>query len=30
MKIHPVEVELYRVDKQMGRYDKADGHFSQF
>jgi len=30
MKIHPVGAELFNADRQMDRYDEANGRFSQF
>jgi hypothetical protein len=30
MKIHPVGTEVFHVDRETGRHDKANGHFSQF
>jgi hypothetical protein len=30
MKIHPLTVEMFYVDGQSDRHDKANGHFFQF
>jgi len=30
MKIHPVGAELFCIDGQTDRQDKAESHFSQF